>query len=334
MLFLNAGVINRTMHEQNINLLRGFGRNKHLLKLTFFIGLIGITGVPGFVGFASKTLLHEALVEVQHLYHSNLLLVAEILFVICSALTVVYMLKIFITLFVEKDPDYIEQDKKYTNIKELIPPIILGFCVIAMSLMTGPLLRFISRSMEYLTGHESTLEIKLYTAQSIFSAGLVLAIGIAAYTLLLRKLFRRQVEGKLVYFNPLPESLNLEESFYIPFFKILYRSGLAVFRVVDAAILGPADWITAGINRISEIKIRKSKRNFLEEFLQKRAAQKTAKSVEMTPKEAVVPDHILEESLKGIFVGLRYRFNSIIYGIFMFAVVLVVVLFVLVSQKI
>lgn len=339
MLFLSAGVINRTMHEMNINLLRGFGRNKYLLKLTFFIGLLGMTGVPGFIGFASKSLLHEALVEAQHLYHSNILLGAEILFIISSALTVVYMLKIFITLFVEKNLDYKDQNQKYTNIRELVPPIILSLCVVLMSFMTGPILRYISRALIDLTGHESILEIKLYTAGNIYSSAMTLTIGIVLFVLVLQKFFRKQVEGKQLYFNPIPDSLNLEDVFYIPLGKMLYWSGLAVFSVVDTAILVPAEWISSLIKHISEIRIKKINTNYMAAFLHRRITKKTVKVVENPPKVKpvlykVASDKVVEENLRGVFVRLRYRFNSIIYGIFIFAIALVIIMFVLISKQV
>jgi formate hydrogenlyase subunit 3/multisubunit Na+/H+ antiporter MnhD subunit len=337
MLFLSAGVINRTMNEMNINLLRGFGKKKYLLKTVFFIGLLGMTGVPGFIGFASKSLLHEALVEAQHLYHSSILLGAEVLFIISSALTVVYMLKIFITLFVEKNPDYTEEHKKYKNMRELLPPIILSLCVVLMGLTTEPIIRYISRALVDLTGHESTLVIKLYTTQNINSSGMILVIGIAAFVLVLQKLFRKQIEGKRIYFNPIPDSLNLEDVFYIPLGRMLYWSGLTVFNVIDAAIVIPADWITSIVKYVSEIKIKKVNINYMAAFLDRIAIKKPAKAIEILPKEklsfdSIVSDNAVEENLKGLFVRLRYRFNSIIYGIFMFAIALVLVLVILISN--
>ncbi|HYE09152.1 MAG TPA: proton-conducting transporter membrane subunit, partial [Patescibacteria group bacterium] len=334
MLFLCAGVINRSMHEQNINLLQGFGRNKHLLKLTFLVGALGITGVPGLIGFASKSLLHEALVEAQHLFHSRLLWGAEILFIVCSALTVVYMLKIFITLFVERSLVYKDEHKKYMNIWELVPPMILSLCALLMSLMAGPVLNYISKALIYLTGHESTFEIKLYTAQNIYSAVMILAIGIAAFVLGLQRFYRKQVEGNRVYFNPIPDGLNLEAVLYIPLGKFLYKLGFAVFSVIDAAIIMPAEWITAGVKYIGEIKIKKSNRNYIGELLQQYHAKKSANTTKLPPKEKPISDKVVEESLRGIFESLRYRFNSIIYGIFIFAIALVLILFVLVSNQV
>ncbi len=334
LLFLSAGVIYMTLREMNINVLRGFGKNKHLLKLTFFVGLLGMTGVPGFSGFTSKSLLHEALVEAQHIYDSRLLWGAEILFVVCSALTVVYMLKIFITVFVENNAEYYGQYKKYMNIRELIPPIILSLCVVLVSFIPGPVLSSISRALIYLSDHQGALEIKVYTMQNIYSAVVTLAIGAGAFILVLRKFCRKQTEGEWVYFNPIPDSLNLEDVLYIPLGKVMYWSGLAVFSVIDSAVLKPTEWVAAGIKYISEIKIKKRYENYMGEFLQQLFTRKATSIAKPPAAEKPASDKIIEENLGMMFQRLRYRFNSIIYGIFIFAIALVLILFIMVFNQV
>jgi hypothetical protein len=208
-----------------------------------------------------------------------------------------------------------------------------------MGFMPGSVLRYLSKALVYLTGNESTLQINLYTAQNIYSSAITLAIGIAAFVLVLRKFFRKQTEGKWVYFNPIPDSLNLEDVLYIPLGKILYRSGLAVFSVVDAAILIPSEWITSIVKQISEIRIKKIDYNCIEVSWQRRFTKKVARAIELPVNEKMASDKVkdsnkvIEENLGGIFVRLRYRFNSIIYGIFIFAIVLVLILFKLIYNQ-
>jgi len=281
LLFLSAGIIYLTLHEMNINLIKGFGKNKHFLKLIFFVGLLGMTGVPGFGGFIGKSLLHEALVEAQHIYNSKLLWWAEILFIASSALTVVYMLKIFITVFVENSADYYGQYKRHMNIRGLIPPAILSVCVLLMGFMPEPVLERVTKSLTYLTGHAGVFEFKLYAAQNIFSSAITLVIGAALFLLVLRKFFRKQVEGKLVYFNPIPEKFNLEDILYIPLGRFLYRLGLTVFSVVDMAVLKPTIWAEAAIKYISGIKVKKNFINYMGMLLRPSVTKKTKKTAEL-----------------------------------------------------
>ena len=103
-LFLCAGIAAMYTHALNLNDIRGFGRGKPLLHILFLSGMLGIAGVPLFSGYASKTLLHEALTAYIHLQpHGAWLYTAvEWLFILSGALTVAYMLKLYLCLFWER----------------------------------------------------------------------------------------------------------------------------------------------------------------------------------------------------------------------------------------
>ena len=62
-LFMAAGVIYFNVHELDLNVLRGYGRKKPLLKGIFLTGALAMGGMPLFAGYVSKTLLHESIVE-------------------------------------------------------------------------------------------------------------------------------------------------------------------------------------------------------------------------------------------------------------------------------
>ena len=65
-LFLCAGVVAMNAHALSLNEVRGFGRKKPLLHFCYLMGMLGIAGIPGFSGYASKSLLHEGLLEYIH----------------------------------------------------------------------------------------------------------------------------------------------------------------------------------------------------------------------------------------------------------------------------
>ena len=65
-LFLCAGVVAMNAHALSLNEVRGFGRKKPLLHFCFLMGMLGIAGIPGLSGYASKSLLHEGLLEYIH----------------------------------------------------------------------------------------------------------------------------------------------------------------------------------------------------------------------------------------------------------------------------
>jgi len=91
LLFLAAGVVYMNLHTLDLNKIKGFGRNKPLFAAVFSIGALGISGVPLFSGYVSKTLLHEAVIELGTS--------AEIIFILTGGLTFAYMLKLVAVLF-------------------------------------------------------------------------------------------------------------------------------------------------------------------------------------------------------------------------------------------
>lgn len=114
-LFLAAGCVYMNTHRLDLNAIRGFGRNKPLLKGCFFMGALGISGVPLWSGFTSKTLLHEGIVEYRQLLSEGIIAsvgygpatvkAVEWIFLLSGGLTFAYMLKLFIAVFTEKNQE-------------------------------------------------------------------------------------------------------------------------------------------------------------------------------------------------------------------------------------
>ena len=97
------------MHTFDLNKLRGFGRKKPVLWFVFGMGLLGLAGVPLFNGYISKTLIHESIVEYIGMMPTQTVLAGtlqtvEALFTFAGGLTLAYMLKLFVAIFIEKNP--------------------------------------------------------------------------------------------------------------------------------------------------------------------------------------------------------------------------------------
>ncbi|HCM91949.1 MAG TPA: sodium:proton antiporter, partial [Lachnospiraceae bacterium] len=103
-LFMCAGVIYMNLHELDINKIRGYGRGKYFLMICFLAGGLSISGIPGFSGYLSKTLLHESIVEYMEeagaMYGTYKFI--ECVFLMTGGMTLAYMLKLFIAVFIEK----------------------------------------------------------------------------------------------------------------------------------------------------------------------------------------------------------------------------------------
>ncbi len=110
-LFMAAGVIYMNLHELNLNKIRGFGKGKPLLTFIFAMGYLSIIGMPFWSGYISKTLLHESIIEKIIMVDNNMFYkFIESLFTLTGGFTTAYMTKLFVAVFIEKNPYY--QEKK------------------------------------------------------------------------------------------------------------------------------------------------------------------------------------------------------------------------------
>lgn len=92
--FMVVGYVYMATHELDVTKVSGLWRQMPVAALTFVACFGAITGLPGFSGFASKTMIHHALVEAYHETHLVSILWAERVFVAGSALTAVYFLRL------------------------------------------------------------------------------------------------------------------------------------------------------------------------------------------------------------------------------------------------
>jgi len=120
-LFLVAAVVYQNTHKLDLNDIRGFGRKKPLLCCCYLMGALGIGGIPGWSGYVSKTLLHESIVEYIHalegghlhgaLFTAGTMKAIEWIFLLSGGLTVAYMCKLFVAVFLEENRDKAVQNR-------------------------------------------------------------------------------------------------------------------------------------------------------------------------------------------------------------------------------
>ena len=213
-LFLVAGVVVMNAHVLTLNEIRGWGRKKPLVKLSFALGALGISGVPLFNGYLSKTLLHEGIVEGFHACHAyhGLLSVIEWVFLISGGLTFAYMLKLFICIFVEKNSsEKVQRDfDRDTKAMDTFSTVAVFGSSWLMVLLGQP---FIStRLAERMTGFSEILHFQAFSFQNLKGGLISLTIGAAVYLLIVRRVL---IQGE-AYVNLWPEKLDLEELVYRP----------------------------------------------------------------------------------------------------------------------
>lgn len=245
-LFMCAGAIYMKLHKLDLNDIRGFGRGNKLLMVLFGVGALGIMGVPLFSGYISKTLIHEGIVEYAHeltgAAHTAVKIV-EYLFLLSGGMTVGYMIKLFVAIFIEKPVQKTEahlakgtntskekQTEKNTHeehehhaesgkwkisplsaIALIIPACIIVVCGIIPSIYIDNL----SVYMSDITHAPEIEHISIFSLENLKGFAISLTIGLLVY-LFIRKVLMKEENGRKVYVNRWPAKLDLEELIYRP----------------------------------------------------------------------------------------------------------------------
>lgn len=252
LLFMGTGIIYMILNELSINIIRGFGRSKLKLKAIFLVGMFGLIGVPGFNGFTSKTLVHEAILEAYHLTHNSFFKISEYLFLVGGALTVAYMLKLYIALFVSKNDEFYGQYKEHVSKRALLPMAILAVLIIFIGLfpmtIIGPFLEY-SKSL----GLHVPTSIHMFTVETISYSVFSLALGAIIYLLYIRNNLLIKKGKKEIYINPSLKWIRLEDDVFTPIIKFIYKYSSIVFKFIDSWMITSVSKISNGLKYIADM---------------------------------------------------------------------------------
>lgn len=214
-LFECAGVVYFNLHQLDLNEIRGFGRRKPLLNLAFLLGAAGIGGIPLLNGYVSKTLLHEAIVEGAAEYGWALTGV-EWLFLLSGGMTLAYMTKLYVCLFVEKHPTRqaeFDGKKKYmspmSTLAVMLPAALLPLLGLTANITMDSIADLGTDFFHCGTLHHA---VRYLSMENLKGAAISVVIGLALYFLLIRRFLMK--DGK--YVDRWPEKLDLENLLYRP----------------------------------------------------------------------------------------------------------------------
>ena len=237
-LFMAAGVIFMNTHALNLNTIRGFGKNKPLLKVIFLVGALAVGGIPLFGGYISKTLLHESIVH----FGGNLLMTAiEWVFLFSGGLTVAYMTKLFVAIFVEANNDEkvqakYDSKKKYMNMESTFALAVSALLLFVWGLFPHKLMDQVAiMGQEFMHLHEAGHAVHYFAWVNLKGSLISIAIGVLVYVFFIRKVLIKNNE----YVNLWPEWLDVENKIYRPillgFLPFISR---LVCRVFDSVVDG------------------------------------------------------------------------------------------------
>ena len=238
-LFMAAGVIFMNTHALDLNEIRGYGRKKPLLKVIFLIGALAIGGVPFFGGSISKTLLHESILAYSG---GSLLKAVEVIFLISGGLTVAYMTKIFVAIFVEKNEDEAKQkqydeNRHYMNKESGFALTVSAFALLLWGLFPHALMERVAAFgeyfMDYMYRSASKHAVEYFSLENLKGAAISIAIGVVVYVFVIRKLLMRKKE----YINAWPKWMDMENLIYRPILLVFLPTvcGIAC-RVCDSFV--------------------------------------------------------------------------------------------------
>lgn len=239
-LFMGAGIIYMNIHELNLNAIRGYGRKKPLLKFIFLMGSLGIGGIPFWNGYVSKTLLHESILEYinileeagrPHIYMKGI----EWIFLISGGLTIAYMLKIFIAVFVEKnllkqwEMDNI--NKKYMNGQTKFAVLIPAGCIFLLGMTPNQTMDFLGDlGQEFFHSGSINHKVQYFSLENLIGAMISVGIGIVVYLWIVRKfLMKKDANGNKIYINIWPRWMDLEKVIYRPIIEYFLPFVMTIF---------------------------------------------------------------------------------------------------------
>lgn len=231
-LFMCAGVVFMNTEALELNRIRGFGRKKPLLHVCFLLGAAGIGGIPGLSGYISKTLLHEGIVEAAVEY-GFLLHVTEWVFLLSGGLTLAYMTKLYVCLFIEKGA--YEERKRYMGPLSSIALLGSAIMIPVFGLFSHDVMdRIAAFGSGFSASEKLSHAVSYFSLENLKGAVISAAVGAIVYFGIVRRWMYR--DGK--YVERWPAYVDLEDRVYRP---VLLQLLPGVFGRI-AALFGENQW--------------------------------------------------------------------------------------------
>ena len=259
-LFVAAGVVYFNVHSLNLNDVRGFGRDKPLLMVTFLMGACSIAGIPGFSGYISKTLIHESIVEYIHelAHHGMNVLpyqIAEWLFLFSGGLTFAYMARLFYIIFIAKKPHHQHQKEgRYMGTLTAFVLVVGGALMPVLGLTAHSTMDKIAEyAVHFFHRHAMDHAVHYFAWINLKGAVISITVGIAVFALVGMMWLTKRKNGEEEYINVWPSKLDLDDYAYRPALKGLAFIGAVAARCIETLaaiiVMGPVNLIFTGAEK-------------------------------------------------------------------------------------
>ena len=179
----------------------------------FLLGGMGLAGVPLLNGYTSKTMIHEGLVELaEEIEGLSVYRFCEWVFLFAAGLTTAYMLKLYICLFWQKNPDahrqshYDELNGRSMTFRSAIVLVLSAVPLLLIGIVPNQiLLPLTQRSAAFLNRPALSHDVAFFSLTNLMGGGVSLVIGVAVYLLFVRTALYQKDKG---YLNRWPEWLD------------------------------------------------------------------------------------------------------------------------------
>jgi proton-translocating NADH-quinone oxidoreductase chain M len=173
LLFLCMGAVTYSTGTRKLDNLGGLWKKMPITTSTCIIAALAISGIPPFNGFASKTVLIEAV--------ANYSFVLKFVMMITAALTFTSFLKLINYTF------FGEPKRPLITVKEVpllmqLPMIVLAILCVLLGINAQFVLnRFIAFAIAGLVQPRSILKIEFWTQSTVLDAFFIITLGFVAY---------------------------------------------------------------------------------------------------------------------------------------------------------
>jgi len=173
LLFLCMGAVTYSTGTRKLDNLGGLWKRMPITTSTCIIAALAISGIPPFNGFASKTVLTEAV--------ANYNFVLKFVMMVTAALTFASFLKLIGYTF------FGEPQKQLITVKEVpllmkLPMIVLAILCVFLGINAQFVLnRFIAFALVGIVQPRSILKIEFWTQGTVLDALFIITLGFAAY---------------------------------------------------------------------------------------------------------------------------------------------------------
>lgn len=230
-LFLMFGAVCLATGESGLDRMGGLARKFPVTAAAVLVAAAAIAGIPAFSGYASKTLIHDALIEAYQHHPTALNWLAEKFFVVASAGTVVYFTRMYRGVFLGRIPRHLEDTPGESWLVRSILAVFAG-SVLAVGLFPNFLLERLIVPAAYAQGFAGQalkhLEHFHYWEWHPVSAILTsLGLGIVLYTV---SAWRKWMH--LDY----PAYLSVEGMVVLPTIRVLDMLGRLTARTLDRGV--------------------------------------------------------------------------------------------------